>query len=154
MTEGNFNALMQQMQSFMEELSRHTSDSADKHAKIMDELNQFKVDRADFQSEMKTRVGSIDKTIGRIGDKVDATAERTEVIASGLETQQNHNSNQFDRLEALEKQTAVHEERLASKTKSKDDNTRLYVAAALFSLVLVMIAFGAMSVEEAKGILK
>lgn len=156
MTENNFNLLMQQMQGFMDELSRHTNDSADKHAKIMEELNHFKVDRAEFQAEMKTKVGNIDSTVERIGAKVDKTAERTEVIAAGLETQKNHNVNQFDRLEKLEKKTAAHEERLKpteAKPESQEDNTKLYLVAGMFALVCVLIAFGAMTAQEAKDLI-
>ena len=122
----------------IEKVGKDCNDQHVETQKVLDDINNK-------QAVDGERMQGITKTLDRIGQKVDKNAERGAATDATVSTLRNQNADQFKKISDLEK---------ASPSNSpliKDDaNIKWIVVGVVSVCVLVLLAFGAVTVDDVK----
>jgi len=109
------------------------------------------------QTVFGVKIQGIESNLDRIGQKVDSTSERTASTETMVNSLRGQNSEQYNKIGKLETKVATISTRStggnpASVSFVQTDNFKWLIGSAVFVSLLVLLAFGSITVSEIKDL--
>jgi chromosome segregation ATPase len=146
-------------------IERSRQECQEQHAESQKTLHGIVTNQAAFS----TRIDGVDKSLNRIGEKVDKTAERVAATESTVTSLKKQNGEQYERISSIEgdvKVLAGKGNNIESELKNLADNTepvvgvsfihsdnfRWLVGGLIAVLVIILMAWGLLTPDDLKDI--
>jgi ABC-type transporter Mla subunit MlaD len=136
-----------ELRRLFDAIERVGKDCSDQHVetqKVLDDINNK-------QAVDGERMQGITSTLDRIGTKLDATSERVAATESKVVSLSNQNATQFSELGEL-KGEVHHISKSSSKSTGQNENVKWLVGGVLGVCLLVLLAYGSITVQDVKAL--
>jgi septal ring factor EnvC (AmiA/AmiB activator) len=132
----------------IEKMGQRCDDQHEQSQKMLEDIVRT-------QTIFSVKVQNIETTLDRIGQKVDTTSERTASTETMLNSLRGQNSEQYAKIGKLENKVSTMSARGTESNPVavsfvQTDNFKWLVGAAVFVSLLVLLAFGSITVSEIK----
>lgn len=124
----------------IEKVGKDCNDQHVETQKVLDDINNK-------QAVDGERMQGITKTLDRIGQKVDKNAERGAATDATVSTLRNQNADQFKKISDLEKSSSSN-----SPLISNESNIKWVVVGVVSVLLVVLLAYGVITVDDVKAL--
>lgn len=134
----------------IEKMGQRCDDQHEQSQKMLEDIVRT-------QTIFSVKVQGIETTLDRIGQKVDTTSERTASTETMLNSLRGQNSEQYAKIGKLENKVSTMSARGTESNPVavsfvQTDNFKWLIGSAVFVSLLVLLAFGSITVSEIKDL--
>ena len=137
------------LRSMYEAIVRVGQDCQDQHVETQKTLDGIVI----AQTVFSVKIQGIEQTLDRIGSKVDKTSERTASTETSVNALKDQTSKQDGKITKLENRAGMISNKGTNDNPVKisfvdSDNFKYAIFGGLFSVLLVLVAFGAITMRD------